>query len=73
MTPSQPPAAFINMPYSPEYERLYLAYISGLSAFGFAPTAALADPSNKFQLAGSGSSICLHLPNTRSMNCRTWD
>src|SRR6266850_2407623 len=29
--------AFLNVPYDRRYERLYLAFIAGLSAFGLAP------------------------------------
>jgi len=44
------PIAFINMPYAPRYERVYLAFIAGLAGFGLAPTAAVKDPSSQFQL-----------------------
>jgi hypothetical protein len=32
-------SAFLNVPYDRRYERLYLAFIAGLSAFGLAPRA----------------------------------
>ena len=38
--------AFLNVPYDRRYERLYLAFIAGLSAFGLAPHATV-------ELAGS--------------------
>jgi len=38
--------AFLNVPYDRRYERLYLAFIGGLSAFGLAPRATI-------ELAGS--------------------
>lgn len=38
------------MPYAPRYERVYLAFIAGLAAFGMVPTAAVRDPSSQFQL-----------------------
>jgi hypothetical protein len=38
--------AFLNVPYDRRYERLYLAFIGGLSAFGLAPRATV-------ELAGS--------------------
>lgn len=44
------PIAFINMPYAPRYEAVYLAFIAGLAGFGMAPTAAVKDPSSRFQL-----------------------
>jgi hypothetical protein len=47
---ASPPVAFINMPYAPRYERVYLAFIAGLAGFGMAPTAAVKDPSSRFQL-----------------------
>ncbi len=49
-SPAAPPVAFINMPYAPRYERVYLAFIAGLAGFGMAPTAAVKDPSSRFQL-----------------------
>lgn len=44
------PVAFINMPYAPRYERVYLAFIAGIAGFGMIPTAAVKDPSSQFQL-----------------------
>lgn len=44
------PVAFINMPYAPRYERVYLAFLAGLAGFGMVPTAAVKDPSSRFQL-----------------------
>ena len=44
------PIAFINMPYAPRYEGVYLAFIAGLAGFGMVPTAAVKDPSSHFQL-----------------------
>ncbi len=34
------PVAFINLPYAKRYERVYLAYIAGVSGYGLVPTAA---------------------------------
>jgi hypothetical protein len=44
------PVAFINLPYSKRYERVYLTYIAGVSGYGLVPTAAVRDPSSTFQL-----------------------
>jgi len=44
------PVAFINVPYSNRYERVYLALIAGVSAYGLVPSAAVRDPSSRFQL-----------------------
>lgn len=44
------PVAFINMPYAPRYERVYVAFIAGIAGFGMVPTAAVKDPSSQFQL-----------------------
>ncbi|MBV8547571.1 MAG: hypothetical protein JO093_05580 [Acidobacteria bacterium] len=44
------PVAFINVPYAIRYERVYLALIAGISAYGLTPTAAVRDPSSRFQL-----------------------
>lgn len=49
-TKPEPPVAFINVPYSKRYERVYLAFIAGVSAYGLVPTAAVRDPSSRFQL-----------------------
>lgn len=37
-------SVFLNIPYDPAFERLFLAYISGVSAFGFTPRATLEIP-----------------------------
>ena len=37
--------AFLNIPYDPKFERLYIAYIAGLSACGLVPRSALEVPS----------------------------
>jgi hypothetical protein len=42
--------AFINVPYARRYEKIYLAFIAGAAAYGLAPTAAVHDPSSRFQL-----------------------
>jgi hypothetical protein len=44
------PVAFINVPYSTRYERVYLALIAGVTAYGLVPSAAVRDPSSRFQL-----------------------
>jgi hypothetical protein len=33
-----PEVAFINLPYAKQYERVYLAYIAGVSGYGLVPT-----------------------------------
>jgi hypothetical protein len=38
-------AVFLNIPYDPQFERLYLAYIVGLTILGFVPRATLGIPS----------------------------
>jgi len=38
---SAPPEVFLNVPYDKKFEKLFLAYISGIAAFGFAPRATL--------------------------------
>ena len=38
-------AVFLNIPYDPQFERLYLAYIVGLTVLGFVPRATLGIPS----------------------------
>jgi hypothetical protein len=45
-----PPNAFINLPYAKRYERVYLAFIAGVSGYGLVPTAAMRDPSSRYQL-----------------------
>src|SRR5436305_11924914 len=47
---SKPPAAFINLPYARTYEKVYLAFIAGVSGYGLVPTAAVRDPSSRYQL-----------------------
>jgi hypothetical protein len=49
-TKPEPPIAFINVPYSRRYERVYLAFIAGAAAYGLVPSAAVRDPSSRFQL-----------------------
>lgn len=40
----QPTHAFLNVPYDPPYEPLYLAFIAGLAAYGLVPRATLEIP-----------------------------
>lgn len=40
----EPDACFLNIPYDKKFENLYLAYIVGLTAFGFVPRATLGVP-----------------------------
>jgi hypothetical protein len=47
---SAAPLAFINLPYAKRYERVYLAFIAGVSGYGLVPTAAVRDPSSRYQL-----------------------
>lgn len=47
---SDPPIAFINLPYARTYEKVYLAFIAGVSGYGLVPTAAVRDPSSRYQL-----------------------
>jgi len=47
---SSAPQAFINIPYAPTYRSVYLAFIAGLAGYGLVPTAAVHDPSSRFQL-----------------------
>ena len=42
--------AFLNIPYDNQFQNLYLAYISGLSAFGLFPKATLEIPGSKRRL-----------------------
>jgi hypothetical protein len=46
----EPRNAFINVPYAKRYERVYLAFIAGIVGHGLVPTAAVHDPSSRFQL-----------------------
>jgi hypothetical protein len=48
--PSAGPFAFINLPYARRYEKVYLAFIAGVSGYGLVPTAAVRDPSSTNQL-----------------------
>src|SRR5258708_16766395 len=43
-------SVFLNIPYDGAFENLLLAYISGLSAFGFVPRATLEIPFSKRRL-----------------------
>ncbi len=45
----EPDAVFLNIPYDPQFERLYLAYIVGLTILGFVPRATLGIPSGTGQ------------------------
>ncbi|HYK02711.1 MAG TPA: hypothetical protein VE974_13215 [Thermoanaerobaculia bacterium] len=47
---STAPVAFINLPYARRYEKVYLAFIVGVSGYGLVPTAAVRDPSSRYQL-----------------------
>ena len=47
---SETRVAFINVPYAKRYEEVYLAFISAAAAYGLYPTAAVHDPSSRFQL-----------------------
>lgn len=42
--PYSPRSAFLNVPYDPRYERLFLAFVAGLCAFGLRPQATLEIP-----------------------------
>jgi hypothetical protein len=50
VTTSDAPAAFINLAYARSHEKVYLAFIAGVAAYGLVPTAALRDPSSRYQL-----------------------
>ena len=56
--PSAAPVAFINLPYARRYERVYLAFIAGVSGYGLVPTAAVRDPSSRYQLERIFELIC---------------
>jgi hypothetical protein len=43
-------AVFLNIPYDPQFERLYVAYIVGLTILGFVPRATLGIPSGARRL-----------------------
>lgn len=42
--------AFLNVPYDPKYERLYLAFIAGLCGFGLTPRATVEIPGSERRL-----------------------
>src|SRR5579862_5388320 len=44
---ASPESVFLNIPYDDRFENLLLAYIAGLSAFGFQPRATLEIPFSK--------------------------
>jgi hypothetical protein len=46
----EPNACFLNIPYDQQFEKLYLAYIVGLTALGFAPRATLGVPKDARRL-----------------------
>lgn len=43
-------SVFLNIPYDPSFERIFLAYIAAISAFGFTPRAALEVPFSRRRL-----------------------
>lgn len=43
-------AVFLNIPYDDRFENLFLAFIAGISAFGFAPHATLEIPFSQRRL-----------------------
>jgi hypothetical protein len=45
-----PRYGFINIPYAKRYERVYLAFIAGVAGHGLLPSAAVHDPSSRYQL-----------------------
>jgi hypothetical protein len=47
---TRPAYVFLNVPYDRKFERLYLAYISGISAFGLVPRATLGIPTEMRRL-----------------------
>lgn len=47
---SAAPVAFLNLPYAKRYEPVYLALIAGVAGYGLVPTAAVRDPSSRYQL-----------------------
>ena len=47
---STPRYGFINIPYAKRYERVYLALIAGIAGYGLVPSAAVHDPSSRYQL-----------------------
>ena len=46
----EPDAVFLNIPYDPQFERLYVAYIVDLTILGFVPRATLGIPSGARRL-----------------------
>ncbi|HET8775030.1 MAG TPA: hypothetical protein VFP80_14615 [Thermoanaerobaculia bacterium] len=42
--------AFINIPYAKRYERVFLAFLAGVAGHGLTPSAAVHDPSSRYQL-----------------------
>jgi hypothetical protein len=44
------PSVFLNLPYDRKFERLFLAYIAGVSAFGMTPRATLEIPGSARRL-----------------------
>ena len=46
----EPKSVFLNIPYDTAFQRLYLAYIAGLSAFGLTPRATLEIPGGERRL-----------------------
>jgi hypothetical protein len=47
---TRPTDVFLNIPYDKKFERLYLAYIAGISAFGLVPRATLEIPTSTRRL-----------------------
>ena len=47
---TRPADVFLNIPYDDKFERLYLAYIAGISAFGLVPRATLEIPTSTRRL-----------------------
>ena len=43
-------SVFLNIPYDAGFQRLYLAYIAGISAFGLVPRATLEIPTSERRL-----------------------
>ncbi len=48
--PTSPDSVFLNVPYDARYEKLYLAFISGLCAYGLTPRATLEIPGGERRL-----------------------
>lgn len=48
--PTSPDSVFLNIPYDAQYERLYLAFVSGLCAYGLTPRATLEIPGGERRL-----------------------